>query len=558
MHTGVTMDSDLTEQVFKLFKISIPAYKKFPRIKRKKNGQKKVRWIYAPADDLKRIQHSILRSVLYKYAPHPCAHAYVAQKNIRSGAFCHAKYDYTIVLDIKQFFPSITQEQVRKALGFYTEKDYNVDPADFFYFEAGLVGNPAFDKIPKNLSSLDLVVGFCTYEGVLPQGAPTSGAISNIVMYPLDTLFEQICSEKNFAYSRYADDLTFSGNSLDELKKFVFGYVFKKIREAGFEINKKKVHVFQKEHRLITGLNVHKEGVRPARKYRRKLRARLANLRRDFQECENLEEIMLVLKQNHNLNPVLGHLMYVAYTDTYSEAVAKMICDYIIPIADHVGKFVDGFSQISCKQFGKNLQDKRVEYRYNDVFMKLHKEIRKLRVTGISEKHKNFVEKPTNTKYALHVATTSVDCTYRERRALVHHAIFNPDPVSFLRSLTLASFQKGYRFAGPEDKLHFLVKTIQSRIQTRGIWYKVCTYAARLPYVDRLLVLRAIATSPSFLKGNSPGEQIALKMSLRKILRGLNVMDLSEFVTSDNPSLRLAAQDLIQYRNRVKINQEEG
>lgn len=543
--------------VLRTFFIPTNEYKKFPRRKTSKSGQVKVRWIHAPCPNLKKIQRMILSKVLYLYASHPCSHAYTAGKNIRSNAYLHISKPYSIVLDIKDFFPSISREMLREALLFQVSDLELAKQNDFFAWDDKIISY--LEKIinevkadPNEITTLEILLELCTLDGFLPQGAPTSGALSNIVMYPLDSLFETLSVQHNFVYTRYADDLTFSGDDLEKLKKIVFGYVFHKLEEAGFIINRKKVHVLKGDQRIITGLNIHKEGVRPSRKYRRKLRARLANLRKKFQECKNLEEMHEVLKQEKGLRRELGHYWYILYTDTYSTNVNDYVTKYFLPIADAIAKFYPGFADCETETFNVyNLHWKPASTFGSHLGRKTLNVLNDLNRDFVKMKRSltNTIEYKSLGRSFLSCFKRAVAVTYRVRRNLINCSLESDSSLTFGHEMNLKTFCYAYRMASPEDKLAFLKKVIQGQVLHRSIWYRLCTYGSRHSYNERLELLRTIANQTVFLGGNG-AERFSARCSIRKIMRGLNVEDLIEFVTSGNENIRITTSDYIALKNK--------
>lgn len=101
------------------------------------------------------------------------------------------------------------------------------------------------DEVANSLTILT------TYYGKLPQGAPTSPMLSNIVMKPLDIMISEYAKENSLVYTRYADDITISGeDGIDRHLKSVA----KIIEECGFKINKKKSHTMNsKSGKMVTG-----------------------------------------------------------------------------------------------------------------------------------------------------------------------------------------------------------------------------------------------------------------------------------------------------------------
>lgn len=140
------------------------------------------RRISAPVASLKKLQQRILRRVLERLRSHPCATGFERGHSIVTNALPHAGKDIVIRLDIQDFFPSITQKRVERYFR-------------FIGFDAEAAG---------------LLTKVCTHEGSLPQGAPTSPRLSNLVNYRMDARLSALAASRGMSYSRYADDLTFS------------------------------------------------------------------------------------------------------------------------------------------------------------------------------------------------------------------------------------------------------------------------------------------------------------------------------------------------------------
>jgi retron-type reverse transcriptase len=215
---------------------------------RKKYGFIKRR-IDSPNKELKTIQRLIYINILQKVPLPVCIHGFRKNHTIRSNAITHSGKNYIYTLDIKDFFPSITRRQVK----------------DMF---AGL---RLIDDNAEIFSKL------CTYKGVLPQGAVTSPAISNIVFSPIDIEILKLCSDKNVHYSRYADDLTFSGNDRKTLLDTVW-VVKVLIIFRGFRINKHKNRLMSgKGAKIVTGLRLNSGKPSIGNRRKKMLRARIYN-----------------------------------------------------------------------------------------------------------------------------------------------------------------------------------------------------------------------------------------------------------------------------------------
>lgn len=141
----------------------------------KKNGE--FREISVPSENLKFIQRWILDNVLYRAEVNPHVNGFMRNKSIVDNAIKHVGKDCVINLDIKDFFPSIAYTKV-----------YNL------FISFGYTSHLAI-----------VFAGLCTYNKVLPQGAPTSPFISNLVCEKLDLRMDQLAKKIGASYTRYAD-----------------------------------------------------------------------------------------------------------------------------------------------------------------------------------------------------------------------------------------------------------------------------------------------------------------------------------------------------------------
>jgi retron-type reverse transcriptase len=148
----------------------------------------------------------------------------------------------------------------------------NVDISGFFpNTRFPLVARAIESALPKFLSpeTRRLVTDICCHGGVLPTGAPTSPAIANLVLLRADRAISVVSDRKAINYTRYADDLTFSGNDPVNILPFVREV----LAGLGYELDKKKTNIFRKGRRqVVTGLVVN-DKVSVPRLMRRKLRA---------------------------------------------------------------------------------------------------------------------------------------------------------------------------------------------------------------------------------------------------------------------------------------------
>ena len=169
------------------------AYYRYYKILKKNGGTRKIQ---EPLPNLKSIQHWILNNILYRISSSPFAKAYIKKRGLKENLKFHRNQKLVLSVDIKDFFPSIKYQDVYQIF------------ADVGYS----------NTISTYLAKL------CCLEDKLPQGAPTSPYISNLIMRDLDQQIGKFCIINKIRYTRYADDLTFSDES-DEKEVYAFVYL---------------------------------------------------------------------------------------------------------------------------------------------------------------------------------------------------------------------------------------------------------------------------------------------------------------------------------------------
>lgn len=223
----------------------------------KKSGG--TRQISAPASPIKLIQRNLKDVLETVYKPKPATHGFVRDRSIVTNARLHKKRRYVLNIDLNNYFPTIHFGRVR---GMF-------------------MGNPYYlnDEVATILAQI------CCHDRVLPQGAPTSPIISNMICARLDAKLQQLAKEHLCTYSRYADDITFSTNRsrfpvalarLSEIGQVEIGNELSLvIEENGFQINSKKTRLQVKQQRQeVTGLTVNKYP-NVERRYVKQIRAML-------------------------------------------------------------------------------------------------------------------------------------------------------------------------------------------------------------------------------------------------------------------------------------------
>lgn len=214
----------------------------------KSDGSK--RKLSVPDLILKLVQKSIADNILIQYPISKYAKAYKPGSSIQKNARPHVGKKKILKLDIEGFFDHILYSRVKDTV-FYEEK----------YSESIRI----------------LLTMLCYYNDSLPQGAPTSPAITNIIMYDFDETVGAFCNEKNIAYTRYCDDMTFSGCFEErEIISFVKG----ELRKLGlFLKNRKTAVVPATKRQCVTGIVVN-EKMNITKDYRKKVRQEVYYIRK--------------------------------------------------------------------------------------------------------------------------------------------------------------------------------------------------------------------------------------------------------------------------------------
>ena len=207
---------------------------------KKHNG--KFRTIHEPNLLLKHIQRQILNNILNNKSISKYATAYHKGISLKDNVIPHVNKRIILKLDIKDFFENISFIDV-----------YNTCfPIEYF---------------PKSVGMI--LTYLCTYDDHLIQGAPTSAYISNLVMKDFDEEIGYWCEENKISYTRYSDDMTFSG---DFNPSEIIARVRKVLCKLGLELNNKKIHVvMNSSSQNVTGIIVN-EKPQLSSKYRKKIR----------------------------------------------------------------------------------------------------------------------------------------------------------------------------------------------------------------------------------------------------------------------------------------------
>ncbi|MFP4054195.1 MAG: reverse transcriptase family protein [Phycisphaerae bacterium] len=203
------------------------------------------RTLHEPVPQLKAVQRTILRRVLGKLHAHPAAMGFEKGRSIVDNALMHTGAKVVLKMDVKDFFPSTRGERV------------------WLFFR----------RIGWDEAACDLLTRLTTREDGLPQGAPTSPRLSNLVNYELDVRLDAAAARCDAWYTRYADDLTFSVRCEQSTEALLTSMVPVVLREYGYRLNRRKTRLLRRHHsQRVTGLTVNDKVGLP-RETRRRLRA---------------------------------------------------------------------------------------------------------------------------------------------------------------------------------------------------------------------------------------------------------------------------------------------
>ena len=228
-HTYLSRAISSTEFFYRKFKIQ------------KKNGN--YREISEPLPSLKEIQYFILKEILYKQKVSRYCKSYIPKKKFREYLKYHTNEKQVLTLDIENFFPSINFDNI---FNYFFEIGYSKDVA--FY----LSNLCTYSTKAKKGEKVDYTKRF------LPQGAPTSPYLSNLVLIKFDDAVANYCGDKQIKYTRYADDMAFSGKQIE--KDNLVQFVEQELKKIGLKLNKEKTN-FMKQNvkQIISGVVVNKK-----------------------------------------------------------------------------------------------------------------------------------------------------------------------------------------------------------------------------------------------------------------------------------------------------------
>jgi RNA-directed DNA polymerase len=248
------------------------------------------RLLEAPKPRLCARQRWLLRNVLAAIPPSPQTHGFVRGRDVRSFVRPHAGRAFVVRLDVEDFFSSVTRARV---VALFRRVGYPRTVAETL---ANLctVATPlhVLDARPKSENTESSPQRFLANARLrdrhLPQGAPTSPALSNLVAWRMDTRLAALAAGFGATMTRYADDLAFSGDeAFARSVRFFLPRAGAIVLEEGFRLNHRKTRVMPRGHRQeLCGVAV-SEAPNVPRRERDRLRAILFNARKHGLESQN-------------------------------------------------------------------------------------------------------------------------------------------------------------------------------------------------------------------------------------------------------------------------------
>lgn len=203
------------------------------------------RFIHAPVKNLKFVQRAIAALLTRLYRPNARATGYIQGSSILRNALFHSRNRLILNIDLLDYFDQVTAPRL---FGMLTSPPYNLS---------------------KSVAAA--IVNICTLNGAVPQGAPTSPILANMLTSHLDRLLVDLCRNFGCSYSRYSDDITISTNRrrfprniishtdepLIDAFNFLGSDLLSAFQRVGFSINPRKVRLLHKHDRQeVTGVTV--------------------------------------------------------------------------------------------------------------------------------------------------------------------------------------------------------------------------------------------------------------------------------------------------------------
>lgn len=246
-----------------------------------------LRLIEAPKRRLKELQRMVLREILANIPPHRAAHGFVPSRSIQTFAAPHVGRDVVLRMDLKDFFPGISAARVE---AFFRTAGY---PGTVAALLRGICTNAVPNSYWRHAGSAFSFERIRDAREIyspphLPQGAPSSPALTNICMHRVDCRLAGLAHAAGSQYTRYVDDLAFSGGKdfAQSVERFAV-HAAAILLQEGFVVHHRKTRVMRqgvRQHLAGLVVNVHPN---IARRDFDELKAILSNCVRHDPESQN-------------------------------------------------------------------------------------------------------------------------------------------------------------------------------------------------------------------------------------------------------------------------------
>ena len=270
----------------------------------KKSGG--VRFINAPNPRLLYLQRRLLEVFMRMHKPRKPVHGFVRERSAITNANEHLNRKHVLNIDLKDFFPTITQDRV-----------------------SGLFGTLG---VPSDVRAI--IMSICCVNNRLPQGAPTSPIISNMISLRMDRQLMGFCKTRRIKYSRYADDLTFSlytaphqlfSENVPSPGKLTSVQISQELKsiivDNGFVLNEEKLRYFGPSSRKeVTGLIV-SEIVNVPRKFVRNIRATIFDIEKNGYPVAQIKFSRIYGKINPLSEHLRGKITWISQVKGINDAV---------------------------------------------------------------------------------------------------------------------------------------------------------------------------------------------------------------------------------------------
>lgn len=274
-----------------LYSLSNNIHKHYRAVKIPK-GNGEFRQLHVPDTFLKSVQRRINEKLLFMEEISPYATAYRHGGSTKINAKPHIGKNVVLKLDIKHFFDNLIYPIIKEKV---------------------------FPKERYSEQNRVLLALLCVYKESLPQGAPTSPSISNIIMREFDNTVGEWCSRKGIAYTRYCDDMTFSGDfDVREVKSFIR----KELKKLGLFLNDRKtVAVRPGQKQIVTGIVVNSKTNIP-KEYKTRIRQEMYFCMK-YGVGSHLEKCGITDAEEKYVLKLLGRVNYVLSVEPKNQTMKR-------------------------------------------------------------------------------------------------------------------------------------------------------------------------------------------------------------------------------------------